>query len=113
MSESNVQVLSEPSHQPAQEQEQQASESQAVVQEQAQAAAEQAAEQEAKAQAFADAVPYGHYRECLCQLVERREKDKPAEHWILLPGLEQEARDLFAKAAAEPSWFRAVLSSSC
>ena len=45
-------------------------------------------------------VPYGHYRDCWALLVERQHKDSPQEQWALLPGLEQEARDLFAKSAA-------------
>ena len=46
-------------------------------------------------------VPYGHYRDCWCLLVERQHKDTPQEGWRLLPGLEEEARGLFAKAAAD------------
>src|SRR5262249_46771268 len=46
-------------------------------------------------------VPYGHYRDCWCLLVERHHKDSPQEEWALLPGLEPEARDLFARAAAD------------
>ena len=46
-------------------------------------------------------VPYGHYRDCWALLVERQHKDSPQEQWALLPGLEQEARDLFAKSAAD------------
>jgi hypothetical protein len=46
-------------------------------------------------------VPYGHYRDCWCLLVERQHKDSPQELWALLPGLEQEARELFARAAAD------------
>jgi hypothetical protein len=46
-------------------------------------------------------VPYGHYRDAWCLLVERQSKDSPQEQWALLPGLEQEARDLFARAAAD------------
>jgi hypothetical protein len=49
----------------------------------------------------ADGVAYGHYRDCWGQLVERQHKDTPEEGWALLPGLEQECRDLFAKATAD------------
>jgi hypothetical protein len=46
-------------------------------------------------------VPYGHYRDCWCLLVERHQKDTPQEQWRLLPGLEQEAKALFAKATED------------
>jgi hypothetical protein len=46
----------------------------------------------------ADGVAYGHYRDAWCRLVERKEKDTAAEHWVLLPGLEAECREAFAKA---------------
>src|SRR5262245_42154112 len=49
----------------------------------------------------ADDVPYGHYRDGYSQLVERVEKDTPREHWILLPGLESECRELFARCTAD------------
>jgi hypothetical protein len=48
----------------------------------------------------ADAVAYGHYRDAWCRLVERKEKDTVAEYWTLLPGLEAECREAFAKAVA-------------
>jgi hypothetical protein len=46
----------------------------------------------------ADAVAYGVWRDCWARLVQRQEKDKPGEHWVLLPGLEAECREAFAKA---------------
>jgi hypothetical protein len=49
----------------------------------------------------ADAVPYGHYRDCWSRLVERQNKDTTAECWVLLPGLETECRAAFAKAVQD------------
>src|SRR5262249_13345622 len=46
-------------------------------------------------------VPYGHYRDCCRQLVQRVAKDAPQEHWLLLLGVEDKARQLFAKAVAD------------
>src|SRR5262249_61325300 len=46
-------------------------------------------------------MPYGHYRDAWMQLVLRRDRDTPAEHWTLLPGVEPQARDLFARAVAD------------
>jgi hypothetical protein len=49
----------------------------------------------------ADAVPYGHYRDCWSRLVERQNKDTTAECWVLLPGLETECRAAFVKAVQD------------
>jgi hypothetical protein len=46
----------------------------------------------------AEGVPYGHYRDAYVQLVERGDKDTPQEHWVLLPGMEERCRELFANA---------------
>jgi hypothetical protein len=46
-------------------------------------------------------VPYGHYRDCYGLLVERQHKDTPQEQWCLLPGLEEAAKALFAKATED------------
>ena len=43
-------------------------------------------------------VPYGHYVNAFCQLAERTVKDG-AETWVLLPGLEKEAAELFRDCA--------------
>jgi trimeric autotransporter adhesin len=48
----------------------------------------------------ADSVPYGHYREAFCQLLERTGKDTAAESWQLLTGCEDKARTLFGECAA-------------
>lgn len=52
-------------------------------------------------------MPYGHYRNELCQLVERKDKDTPAESWILLPGFEDRARKLFTDCVVN-GWNRAT-----
>jgi hypothetical protein len=49
----------------------------------------------------ADAVPYGHYRDAWMQLVQRQHKDTPQEVWALLPGMEAECRELYAKAVKD------------
>jgi hypothetical protein len=49
----------------------------------------------------ADTVPYGHYRDAWCRLVERQHKDTAQECWTLLPGLDGECRAAFAKAVAD------------
>jgi hypothetical protein len=49
----------------------------------------------------ADLVPYGHYRDCWSQLIERHGKDSKDETWNLLPGLETECKALFATATAD------------
>src|SRR5438128_1959108 len=54
-------------------------------------------------------VPYGHYRDCWMQVVLRVQKDTPQEHWVLLPGVEQQARELFAKAVQDSLSKEAVL----
>lgn len=45
----------------------------------------------------AESIPYGHYRDAWMQLVQRVDKDTPQEHWVLLPGVELEARQLFGE----------------
>jgi hypothetical protein len=75
------------------------------------AAAEKSAEgtPEAKAAAKAykatasalESVPYGHYRDAWSRLVTRTAKDTLHESWVLLPGLEQQCREAFAKAVAD------------
>jgi hypothetical protein len=57
----------------------------------------------------ADVVPYGHYRDAWRQLVQRVNKDTPAESWVLLPGVEEEAKALFGKAVADSLGREAVL----
>jgi hypothetical protein len=57
----------------------------------------------------ADTITYGHYRDAWWQLVQRVHKDTPAESWVLLPGVEEEAKALFAKAAADSLGREAVL----
>jgi hypothetical protein len=51
--------------------------------------------------AAADGVPYGHYRDGWRQLVQRIDRDTPREAWVLLPGLEAECRELFARAVKD------------
>jgi hypothetical protein len=46
-------------------------------------------------------VPYGHYRDCWVQLVERQAKDTAQESWVLLPGLEADCLALFATATQD------------
>jgi hypothetical protein len=57
----------------------------------------------------ADTVPYGHYRDAWRQLVQRTNKDTPQEAWVLLPGVEEEAKALFGKAVADSLGREAVL----
>jgi hypothetical protein len=44
---------------------------------------------------FKSDVPYGHYEHAWSQLCERLDKDTKDEHWALLPGMEQECKDVF------------------
>jgi hypothetical protein len=46
-------------------------------------------------------VPYGHYRDSYCQLVQRVDRDTPAERWVLLPGMEAESLALFARCVKD------------
>jgi colicin import membrane protein len=46
-------------------------------------------------------VPYGHYRDAWSRLVQRTAKDTPQESWVLLPGLESDCREAFAKAVTD------------
>jgi hypothetical protein len=46
------------------------------------------------------AFAYGHYREAWSKLVKRVEKDTTAETWVLLPGLEEKCKAVFAECAA-------------
>src|SRR5262249_306244 len=59
--------------------------------------------------ALAEAVPYGHYRDGYGQLVQRVHKDTPQEAWVLLPGVEEEAKALYARAVADGLSKEAVL----
>jgi hypothetical protein len=48
-----------------------------------------------------DVVPWTHYRDSWCRVVERVAKDTPQEHYVLLPGLEQECRKAFGNAVTQ------------
>lgn len=45
-------------------------------------------------------VPYGHYRDAWCLLVERIQKDTPEEGYALLPGSEQQCLAAFAECVS-------------
>jgi hypothetical protein len=45
-------------------------------------------------------VPYGHYRDAWCKLVDRAKPDTAEEHYTLLPGLEAECLAAFGQAVA-------------
>lgn len=55
-------------------------------------------------------VPFGHYRDGWCQLVERVNKDTAEEDWVLLPGMEGECRDCFAEAVKD-QWPRETVQT--
>lgn len=59
----------------------------------------------------ADAVPYGHLRDGWRNLVQRQQKDTPAECWVLLPGFEQESCYLFVRAVKDGLSKQAVQES--
>ena len=63
--------------------------------------AEQDTKEAKAARANVDQVPYGHYRDAWRQLVQRARPDTAEEEWVLLPGLEEQARALYAKAVAD------------
>ena len=46
-------------------------------------------------------VPYRAFRDAYSMLVQRMHKDTSGEHYVLLPGAEQAARELFAQAVAD------------
>jgi hypothetical protein len=46
-------------------------------------------------------LPYSHYRDGWCRLVERRDKDTLQEHWVLIPGFEGDAKAAFEQAARD------------
>src|SRR5205807_7692049 len=60
----------------------------------------------------ADDVPYNHYRDCYCQLLQRVQPDTTEEAWVLLPGVEEEARAYFA-AAAKDGLSKAAVEQDC
>jgi hypothetical protein len=74
-------------------------------------AEEQSLTGEGRKQGPADAVPYGVYRDAWSRLVDRvagGADGGPGERYVLLPGLEQECRALFAKAVADGLSAKAV-----
>jgi colicin import membrane protein len=74
-------------------------------------AEEQGLTGEGRKQGPADAVPYGTYRDAWSRLVERAAggaDGAPGERYVLLPGLEQECRALFAKTVADGLSAKAV-----
>ena len=57
----------------------------------------------------AESIPYGHYRDAWVQMVQRADKDTPEEHWVLVLGIEEEARQLFAESTKHRRSKEAVL----
>jgi hypothetical protein len=59
----------------------------------------------------AERLPMSQFRDGWVRLIERTSKDTVEEQWVLLPGLEQDCKDAFAKGVEE-AWSFATVSGA-